>query len=74
MQSDGEVPVMLELSGMRSTPLLPLLPDPLRPGAVALLYGKKEQNYVLMPNLIVEIELFLHLTVSKQKCTHAKQN
>ena len=28
-QSDGEVPVMLELWGMRSTPLLPLLPDPL---------------------------------------------
>ena len=28
-QSDGEVPVMLELWGIRSTPLLPLLPGPL---------------------------------------------
>ena len=29
-QSDGEVPVKLELWGMRSTPLLPSLLDPLR--------------------------------------------
>ena len=35
-QSDGEVPVMLELWGMRSTSLLPSLPDPLWPGVVAL--------------------------------------
>ena len=28
-QSDGEVPVMLELWGMQSTPSLPLLPGPL---------------------------------------------
>ena len=34
-QSDGEAPVMLELWGKRSTPLLPSLPDPLRPGVVA---------------------------------------
>ena len=34
-QSDGEVPVMLELGGMRSTPLLPSLPVPLWPGMVA---------------------------------------
>ena len=34
-QSDGEVPVMLEFWGMRSTPLLPLLPGPLWPGVVA---------------------------------------
>ena len=34
-QSDGEVPAMLELWGMRSTPLLPLLPGPLWPGVVA---------------------------------------
>ena len=27
-QSDGEVPVMLELWGMQSTPSLPLLPGP----------------------------------------------
>ena len=34
-QSDGEVPVMLELWGMQSTPLLPPLPDPLWHGVVA---------------------------------------
>ena len=35
-QSHGEVPVILELWGMRSTPLSPLLPGPLWPGVVAL--------------------------------------
>ena len=34
-QSDSEVPVMLELWGMRSTPSLPILPGPLWPGMVA---------------------------------------
>ena len=34
-QSDGEVPAMLELWGMRSTPSLPLLSGPLWPGVVA---------------------------------------
>ena len=34
-QSDGEVPVMLELWGMGSTPSLPSLPGPLWPGIVA---------------------------------------
>ena len=34
-QSNDEVPVMLELWGMRSTPSLPSLPGPLRPGVVA---------------------------------------
>ena len=34
-QSGGEVPVMLELWGMWSTPSLALLPGPLRPGMVA---------------------------------------
>ena len=33
--SNGEVPVMLELWGMRSDPSLPLLPGPLWPGVVA---------------------------------------
>ena len=32
---DGEVPVMLEFWGMRSTPLLPLLPGLLWSGVVA---------------------------------------
>ena len=34
-QSDGEVPAMLELWGMRRTPSLPSLPGPLWPGVVA---------------------------------------
>ena len=34
-QSDGEVPGVLELWGMRSTPSLTSLPDPLWPGVVA---------------------------------------
>ena len=34
-QSDDEVPVMLGPWGIRSTPSLPLLPDPLWPGVVA---------------------------------------
>ena len=34
-QSHGEVPVMVLLWGMRSTPLLPLLPGLLWPGMVA---------------------------------------
>ena len=34
-QRDSKVPVMLELWGMRSTPLLPSLPGPLWPGVVA---------------------------------------
>ena len=34
-QSDGEVPVMLELWGMQGTPSLLLLPSPLWPGVVA---------------------------------------
>ena len=33
-QTDGEVPAVLELWRMRSTPLLPLLPGPLWPGVV----------------------------------------
>ena len=33
-QSDSEVPLMLELWGMRSAPSLPLLPGPLWPGMV----------------------------------------
>ena len=34
-QSDGEVPAVLELWGMRSTPSLPSLLGPLWPGVVA---------------------------------------
>ena len=53
-QSDGEASVMLKLSGMRSTPSLPLLPDPLWPGVVAPgrvhSMGQIEQNCILMLN------------------------
>ena len=53
-QSDGEVPVMLELSGMPNTPSLPLLPGTLRPGMVtidrAFSMGQRKLNSVLMLN------------------------
>ena len=53
-QSDGEFPVILELWGMRSTPSLPLLPGPLRPGVLApdrvLSMGQIELNCVLTLN------------------------
>ena len=58
-QSDGEVPVMLELSGMWSTPSLPFLPGPLWPGMVAPdkgpIYGLNRTNCILMLYLIVWI-------------------
>ena len=58
-QSGGEFPVMLELWGMRSTPSLPLLPDPLWPRMVAsgrvLSIGQIELNCRLMLNWIVWI-------------------
>ena len=47
-QSDGEVPVMLELWQMPSTPSLPSLIDPLWPGGVAPDMGQIELNCVLM--------------------------
>ena len=50
-QSDGEVLVMLELWGMRSTPSLPLLSGPLWPGLVAPdkgpIYGLNRTNSML---------------------------
>ncbi len=55
-QSDGEATVMLELWGMRSTSLLPLLPGPLWPRVEA-------PDRVLSMG---QIELFDHLTVCNQ--------
>ena len=53
-QSDGEVPAVLELWGMWSTPSLPLLPGPLWPGVVAPdkgpIYGLNRINSILMLN------------------------
>ena len=55
-QSDSEVPVMVELWGMRSIPSLPSLLGPLWPGVVApervLSKGQIELNCILMLNLI----------------------
>ena len=53
-QSDGDVPVMMELWGMRSTPSLPFLPGHLWPGVVALdrvlSMGQIELHCILMIN------------------------
>ena len=55
--SDGEVPVMLEIWGMRNTPLLLSLPGSLWPRVVApdrvLSMGQIVLNYILMLNWIV---------------------
>ena len=56
-QSHGEVPVMLELWRLQSTPLLPLLPGPRWPGVVAPdkgpIYGLNRTKGILMLNWIV---------------------
>ena len=56
-QSNGAVPVMLELWGMRSTPLLSSLPGTLWPGVVAPdkgpLNGLNRTNGILTLNWIV---------------------
>ena len=56
-QSEGEVPVMLELSGMWSTRSLPSLPGWPWPSVVVpdrvLFMGQQELNCVLMLNWIV---------------------
>ena len=53
-QSDGEVPVMLELWEMWSTHSLPSFPDPVCPGVVVpdriLSMGQIELNCLLMLN------------------------
>ena len=64
-QYDGEVPVMLELRGMRSTPLLQSLPAPFRPWVVApdriLAMCQIELNCVLMLNWIIWNGTFLDI-------------
>ena len=56
-QSDGEVPVMLELLGVQSVPSLPSFTGPLCLGVVApdrfLSIDQIELNSVLMQNWIV---------------------
>ena len=50
---------MLEFGGIRSTPLLPSLPGPLRPKVVApdrvLSMGQTEINCVLMLNVKIKV-------------------
>ena len=62
-QSDGKVPVILKLWGMRSTPSLPSLPGPLLLGVVApdrlLSTGLIELNSVLMLNWMVRNRIAL---------------
>ena len=61
-QSDGEVPVIVELWGMRSTLLLPSLSGPLWPGVVApdrvLFMDQIELNCVLILNNCCEQNCF----------------
>ena len=56
-QSDSEVPVMLKLLGMGSTPSLPLLPDPLWPRVIVwdriLSMVQIDLNIIIMQNWIV---------------------
>ena len=58
-KSDGEVPAVLELWGMRSTLSLPLLPGQLWPGVVApdkaLSMGYNRTNSILMLKLILRV-------------------
>ena len=73
-QSDHEVPVMLELWGMQSTPSLLSLPGSLCPGMVApnwiLSMAQIELNCVFMLNWITR-----NRTASTTKlCTYAKLN
>ena len=64
-QSNGEVPVMLELWGMQSTPSLPLLLCPLWPGMVApdrvLSMGKKKKlNWIVRIRTVLISKLMLN--------------
>ena len=69
--TNGEVPVMLELWGIRSSPSLPSLSGPLRPAVVApnrvLSMGQIELNCVRILNRIV-----LNRTVFTFNCVNKK--
>ena len=70
-QSDGEVPVMLELWGMWSTLLVPLLTGSLWYGVVApdriLSMGQIELNSLLMLNWIVWNRTFFYIWLCVNK-------
>ena len=61
-KSDGELPVILGLWGMQSTPVLPLLPGTIWPGMVSpdrdLSMGYIELNCIFMLNWFLEIKNF----------------
>ena len=79
-QSDGEAPVMLELWGMWSTPLLPSLPGSIWPGVLApdrvLSMDRIQLNWVLMLNwiawnrtvLIFKLRIYAKLNWLKWNC------
>ena len=87
-QSDGEVPVILELWGMRGTPSLLSLSDPLWPGMVAPdshIYGPNRTKLCTYAKLNCltsncfwhwNCVLMLNWTVWNRTklCTHAKMN
>ena len=64
-QSDGEAPVMLEISRMRSTPSLPSLIGSLWPGELVpdgvLFMDKPELNWIIRFIWIVWNELFFEI-------------
>ena len=70
-QSHGEVPVMLELCGMWSTPSLPSLPGPLWSGVVApdrvLSMGQIELKCVFMLNWIAWNRTVLYAKLNSKK-------
>ena len=66
--SDGEVPVMVELWGMWSTPSLPWLQGSLCPGVVAPDKGPNRTKLRTYAKLnCLKWNCFWHLTVCKQK-------
>ena len=74
-QSDGEVPAMLELWGMRSTPSLPSLPGPLWPGVVAPdkgpIYGLNRTIYHASFTLLIfafKLRIYARLNCLKLNC------
>ena len=74
-QSDGEVPVTMELQGMQSTPSFPLLPGSLWLRVVALdrvlSMGQIELNHILMLNWIAwnrTVLIFKKHTYAKLHC------
>ena len=77
-KSDDEVPVLLELWGMRSTPSLPTLPGPLWPRVVTpdriLSIGQIELNSVFMLNWIVWNRTVLTFNSVNKNYTYTKLN